>query len=99
MTLFGLVALGLAPAVPGAGESAAPLAYFFYDLRWWWLVGALVLVLAEADSLAGSRPSAGSSRRSAAGLPPPGAGSSTQRSARPPSPAPSYRRLACGSRA
>ena len=54
MTLVGLVALGLAPAVPGAGESAAPLAYFFYDLRWWWLVGALVLVLAEADSLAGS---------------------------------------------
>lgn len=54
LTLPGLVALGLAPAVPGAGEAAAPLGYFFYDLRWWWLGGSLVLVLAEADALIGS---------------------------------------------
>jgi hypothetical protein len=33
----GALVLGLAPAVPGAGEHAAVLGYFFYDLRWWWL--------------------------------------------------------------
>ena len=54
MTLLGLVALGLAPAVPGSGEGASPLGYFFYDLRWWWLGGALVLVLNEVDSLIGA---------------------------------------------
>ena len=54
LTLLGLVALGLAPAVPGSGEGAAPLGYFFYDLRWWWLGGAVVLVLKEVDSLIGA---------------------------------------------
>ena len=54
LTLIGLVALGLSPAVPGADESVAPMSYFFYDLRWWWLGGSLILVLAEVDSLVGS---------------------------------------------
>jgi hypothetical protein len=54
LTLLWLVALGLAPAVPGSGERAAPLAYFFYDLRWWWLGGSLALVLAGIDALIGS---------------------------------------------
>ena len=53
LTLPGLVTLGLAPAIPGSGERAAPLAYFFYDLRWWWLGGALLLVLAGVDALIG----------------------------------------------
>jgi hypothetical protein len=35
--LICLVVLGLVPAVPGSGDIAAPLSYFFYDLRWWWV--------------------------------------------------------------
>ncbi len=31
----GIVVLGLAPAIPGIGVRAAPLGYYFYDLRWW----------------------------------------------------------------
>ena len=36
LTATGLIILGISPAVPGIGEHAAPLGYFFYDLRWWW---------------------------------------------------------------
>ena len=35
-------------------KARLPLGYFFYDLRWWWLGGALVLVLYQVDSLIGA---------------------------------------------
>ncbi len=54
LMLPGLVLLGLAPAVPGSGEIALPLGYFFYDLRWWWLAGSMVLVAGQHRSLVGS---------------------------------------------
>jgi len=43
LSLSGTVFLGLTPALPGAGPRAAVLGYFFYDLRWWWLAGLVVL--------------------------------------------------------
>jgi hypothetical protein len=50
--LIGLIAivLGVIPAAPGIGIHGAPLAYFFFDLRWWWflVLGGWTLVRAEA---------------------------------------------------
>jgi hypothetical protein len=52
-TLPALVAVGLAPAVPGASHTLIPLAYYFYDLRWWWFTLSALAVLARIDPLVG----------------------------------------------
>ena len=50
----GLLMIGVSPAVPGVGEHAAPLAYFFYDLRWWWVAVLCGWTLLNADTVIGS---------------------------------------------
>ena len=50
----GLVIIGILPAVPGIGQHAAPLAYFFYDLRWWWIAVLTGWTLLNAHPLVGS---------------------------------------------
>lgn len=50
---LGVALLGFAPALPGAGEWTAVLAYFLVDLRWWWFATALVIVLFHIDRLTG----------------------------------------------
>lgn len=54
LTGLGFVILGILPAVPGIGAHASPLAYFFYDLRWWWLALALGWTLLNVDVVIGS---------------------------------------------
>lgn len=39
--------LGILPAVPGVGERAAPFAYLFFDLRYWWLAAVIVWAAAR----------------------------------------------------
>lgn len=48
-----LVAIGVLPAAPGVGTLAAPVAYFLYDLRWWWVVLAAGALALHADRLLG----------------------------------------------
>jgi hypothetical protein len=48
-----LCVFGVVPAVPGVGEFASALGYFFYDLRWWWLAAAIVGVIIRVDRLIG----------------------------------------------
>ena len=47
------VGLGIAPAIPGVGIRAAPLGYYGYDLRWWWLLALTVWVAVRADRVSG----------------------------------------------
>src|SRR4051812_23139948 len=54
LVLLGFSVLGILPAVPGIGEHASPLAYFFYDLRWWWLAVLSAWTLFNADRVLGS---------------------------------------------
>jgi hypothetical protein len=54
LTLAALPALGLLPAIPGVGERGAVVAFFFYDLKWWWLGTALVLTFWRLHSILGS---------------------------------------------
>jgi hypothetical protein len=54
LTLLGLTLIGILPAVPGIGEYAAPLSYFFYDLRWWWLALCVGWTLVRAEFVVGS---------------------------------------------
>ena len=56
LTGLGLIVIGILPAVPNVAEHAAPLAYFFYDLRWWWLALLALWTLLNAERLIGSRP-------------------------------------------
>jgi len=56
LTGLGLIIIGILPAVPGVAERAAPLAYFFYDLRWWWLALLALWTLLNVERLIGSRP-------------------------------------------
>ena len=53
LTGLACVALGILPAVPGVGKYGAPAAYFFYDLRWWWLAALAGWTLIRADEEAG----------------------------------------------
>jgi hypothetical protein len=53
LCLLALVVVGIAPAVPGSGQRAAPLSYFFYDLRWWWVSGAAIWAISRADRVLG----------------------------------------------
>lgn len=53
LTGLACVALGILPAVPGVGKYGAPAAYFFYDLRWWWLAALSGWTLVRADAAAG----------------------------------------------
>jgi hypothetical protein len=50
-----VVALGVVPAMPGVGEVGAPLAYYFYDLRWWWFASLVFLLVVNVDHLTGQR--------------------------------------------
>lgn len=50
---LGLVALGILPAAPHVGDHAAPLAYWLYDLRWWWVALALGAALWRLDQALG----------------------------------------------
>ncbi|MFL6278696.1 MAG: hypothetical protein ACJ731_01160, partial [Vicinamibacterales bacterium] len=54
LVLLAFSALGILPAVPGIGEHASPLAYFFHDLRWWWLAVVAGWTLFNADRILGS---------------------------------------------
>src|SRR3954471_3245415 len=54
LVLPGFSVLGILPAVPGIGEHASALAYFFYDLRWWWLAVLSAWTLFNADRVLGS---------------------------------------------
>ena len=54
LTGLGLIIIGMLPAIPGVAEHAAPLAYFFYDLRWWWLAFLALWTLVNAERLIGS---------------------------------------------
>ena len=47
----GAIALGILPAVPGIGQRAAPFAYFFIDLRWWWMAVLAILTARRLDHL------------------------------------------------
>jgi hypothetical protein len=53
--LIGLsaIVLGVIPAVPGIGIHGAPLAYFFFDLRWWWFIVLTGWTLARGEALVG----------------------------------------------
>lgn len=51
VTALGAVALGVLPAVPGAGEYGAPVAYLLYDLRWWWAAVLISWTAVRADRL------------------------------------------------
>lgn len=46
-----VVAIGLAPAVFGA--RSAPLAYLFFDMRWWWAIACVAIALVRLDGLMG----------------------------------------------
>jgi hypothetical protein len=54
LTGLGAVALGILPAVPGIGQYATPFGYFFYDLRWWWLLVLGGWTLVRLDAVIGA---------------------------------------------
>src|SRR3982751_5030255 len=54
LALLGFSMLGILPAMPGIGVHASPLAYFFHDLRWWWLAVLGGWTLFNADRVLGS---------------------------------------------
>jgi hypothetical protein len=64
LTGLACVPLGFLPAVPGVGKYGAPAAYFFYDLRWWWLALLAGWTLVRAEAASGA-PVRAWSRRSA----------------------------------
>jgi len=53
VVVLALAPLGILPAAPGVGERAAPLAYFLYDLRWWWAAAAVGWSAWRAHALVG----------------------------------------------
>jgi hypothetical protein len=54
ISLMGVLTFGILPAVPGVGDRGAPLAYWLYDLRWWWIAIIAGWTLVRADRLLGS---------------------------------------------
>lgn len=54
VTLMGVLSVGILPAAPGVGDRGAPLAYWLYDLRWWWIAMIAGWTLVRADRLLGS---------------------------------------------
>jgi hypothetical protein len=53
LSALGVIALGVLPAAPGMGESTAFVAYFLFDLRWWWLGAAVIWMLVRIDGIVG----------------------------------------------
>lgn len=54
LALLGLAGIGMLPAAPGVGERGAVIAYFFYDLRWWWAAALVGWTIIRADRVVGS---------------------------------------------
>jgi hypothetical protein len=49
----GVLSLGVLPAIPGIGERGAVIAYFLYDLRWYWLVVVVATTAWRIDHVLG----------------------------------------------
>jgi hypothetical protein len=53
LAAIGILSIGILPAVPGVGERGAPVAYFLYELRWWWVLTLGAWALWRGDAVAG----------------------------------------------